>query len=454
MHHQRLFLTLPRSLSVHSFPSHLFIHLHSHRSYLNSLTHIPQRLLRHSAIVKQVYSTYTPQPAIELLVEKQPIQINQHESDHSQINSHHQTLTTSSSTTSSPLLTVDNWLPILPIGLFAGCIGSMSGVGGAAALVPLSSLLLKYDAKSAAASGVVCTAMTSFTGSFTYAANNCVHFPSAAILCLGASLTIGLGAKVASRVDNKKLQLVLALLFLTMAPMVYFRAQKQQEEINEVVKQTVQDKSLFQVIHDLHHSIRTTVNEALLEFDHYLHPSVQSQPSTTTSCFIDPVNQLASSLNSSVDMKNFHYLGSNGSPLEHSAKPYVFMLGGGGLMGFINGCLGLGGGITLITGLTMTSDYHKLPYASVAGTALCALCVPSMLGAIKHHRLGNLRTLHLPGLMVGTVLGALLGAELAIHLPQEKVRTVFAVLLGVTGGRSLFKLAKANQLTHVLKTVK
>lgn len=288
----------------------------------------------------------------------------------------------------------------------------MSGIGGAVVLVPAVATLLRYDQRHAAAVGVLGSAATAFTGFFTYAANNCVHVPAAVCICVGASLTIGFGARLASHVENRTLQWLLAFVFLGLAPLVMLGVYKKHFGNSSEDEETT--------------GVATPLGIPTHEAKH---PHL--------------FNLLP------IEMKRFPYTGP--SPLEDSLTPYAALLAGGSGLGFLNGVLGMGGATALNTLLCLSTDYHKLPYAAIAGTCLSAIIVPSFLGTYRHYKLGNLRTKNLPALIGGVVIGALGGAEAAIHLPEAWVRSIFAVFLFLNGVRSINNLVKYPKLKPKIK---
>jgi len=109
----------------------------------------------------------------------------------------------------------------------------------------------------------------------------------------------------------------------------------------------------------------------------------------------------------------------------------------GVVSGALSGLFGVGGGSIVTPALAMIAD---LPHQAVLGTTLASMVIPSMIGASAHWRLGNVAARALPGLLVGTVIGAICGAQLAMVVPQEALRWFFAVSFLVLGAKSAFKI--------------
>jgi uncharacterized protein len=104
----------------------------------------------------------------------------------------------------------------------------------------------------------------------------------------------------------------------------------------------------------------------------------------------------------------------------------------GVVTGFLSGLLGIGGGTVAVPAMVLLTG---LSQKTAQGTALLAMILPSLLGAITHWRLGNVRLALLPSLALGAVLGGSLGGSVAVFLPETYLRVICSVIFGLIGVR-------------------
>lgn len=102
----------------------------------------------------------------------------------------------------------------------------------------------------------------------------------------------------------------------------------------------------------------------------------------------------------------------------------------GMLAGLFSGLLGIGGGVVLTPALALVSD---LPQQTVLGTSLAAMVIPSLAGAMVHHRAGTIAWRAAVPLAIGASAGAAVGGQAASHLPEEELRWIFAGTMGALG---------------------
>lgn len=111
------------------------------------------------------------------------------------------------------------------------------------------------------------------------------------------------------------------------------------------------------------------------------------------------------------------------------------LLGVGTVTGFLSGLLGIGGGTVAVPALVLLT---ALPQKASQGTALLAMVLPSIIGAVTHFRLGNVVVPLLPGLVAGAIGGGYLGSSLALYLPETTLRLVCSTLFALIGFRYCF----------------
>lgn len=115
----------------------------------------------------------------------------------------------------------------------------------------------------------------------------------------------------------------------------------------------------------------------------------------------------------------------------------------GVLAGVFSGLLGIGGGVVLTPALALVTD---LPQQAILGTSLAAMIVPSMVGALVHHRAGTIVWPAAWPLAAGAAIGAAFGSRAASALPDEELRWIFAVVMGAVGTYMLRGALRAPKL--------
>ena len=108
----------------------------------------------------------------------------------------------------------------------------------------------------------------------------------------------------------------------------------------------------------------------------------------------------------------------------------------GGVVGFISGMFGVGGGF-LATPL-MVMGMH-IPIHIAMGTDLLSVLLVSIIGSTTHWKLGNVDFWILLPIAITGIIGAQIGARLMFRFPQQKLRSIFNLML-IT--MSLYMLAK------------
>lgn len=120
-------------------------------------------------------------------------------------------------------------------------------------------------------------------------------------------------------------------------------------------------------------------------------------------------------------------------PIEGWGKAAVLLVCGG-VVGFIAGMMGVGGGSLMIPTMVLLLGFSQY---TAQGTALLAMAPAGAAGAYTHRRLGNVVLRILPGLITGLMLGAYLGASLAHLLAEAHLRLIFGAALIWLGTRDI-----------------
>jgi len=101
----------------------------------------------------------------------------------------------------------------------------------------------------------------------------------------------------------------------------------------------------------------------------------------------------------------------------------------GAAVGLLAGFMGVGGGILAVPALTLLFGFSQ---QMAQGTSLALILVAAPVGAIEHHRHGNVALALLPLLAIGSAVGAPLASQLAQHLPQAALARGFALFLAAS----------------------
>jgi uncharacterized protein len=103
------------------------------------------------------------------------------------------------------------------IGLAAGFMSALFGVGGGIIVVPLLILLCAYRPHTATATSLAAIGITAFAGTITYAIHGEVHAGYAALVGLPAALGATVGATLQQRVHGQLLSYLFALFLVGVA---------------------------------------------------------------------------------------------------------------------------------------------------------------------------------------------------------------------------------------------
>ena len=117
-------------------------------------------------------------------------------------------------------------------------------------------------------------------------------------------------------------------------------------------------------------------------------------------------------------------------------------LGVGAAVGLLAGYLGVGGGILAVPALTLLFGASQ---QTAQGTSLALILVTAPVGAIEHHRHGNVVGRLVPWLALGALTGAPLASALALRTPQAVLARGFALFLLANAVHSWIRAARASR---------
>lgn len=101
-------------------------------------------------------------------------------------------------------------------------------------------------------------------------------------------------------------------------------------------------------------------------------------------------------------------------------------LGIGACVGLLAGYMGVGGGIIAVPAFTLLLGMSQ---QAAQGTSLAVILMTSPVGALEHHRHGNVAVRLIAPLAIGAALGGPIASWLAQRLPQDVLARAFAVFL-------------------------
>ena len=105
---------------------------------------------------------------------------------------------------------------------------------------------------------------------------------------------------------------------------------------------------------------------------------------------------------------------------------------GGFVVGIASGITGVGGGILIVPLLGLGFGIGQ---RVAQGTSLVAILPTSAMGALTHHRSGDVNLRAATWMGVAGVPAALLGSAVALWLPQRALGGLFGVFLLIAAAR-------------------
>jgi uncharacterized membrane protein YfcA len=286
-----------------------------------------------------------------------------------------------------------------PIGFIAGIFGSLVGVGGGVVIVPLLvSRCKNIPQKLVSGTSLAAVLSTALASAMTFSSGGCVDIAAAAIISPLAMMTAPFGARLTTKLNCVTLRKILGYFLFFVAPLVPLKAhllanvEEQKEE--ETGAETIP---------------RTT-----------LVASLPPQP--------PPKSLQFSSVSAPFDKLH--------SDIQKMSTPTIILLAAtGSVAGLASGLLGIGGG-TIVTPLLAL----VLPpgnQATVLGTSLLSMVLPSSAALAQHARLGNVDWRMAAGLAVGTGVGGTLGSMVAVETPSGVLEAIFGVGMLFLGRKTL-----------------
>jgi uncharacterized membrane protein YfcA len=254
------------------------------------------------------------------------------------------------------------------LGLLAGCLGGMFGVGGGIIVVPILILGFGLDARHAVGTSLVMIIFTALSGTLAYQRQKRIDWrvglADALVTVPGASI----GAYATQFFSSRNLALIFGIImFLIAGAMIRRSLRKTSPKIERAT--------------DRKTTLKATWRRSIID--------------------------------------------SGGNVFEYDAQmlPGLLLLFAGGLAA---GFLGIGGGLIAVPILTALIG---LPIHIAVATSMLTMIFTSISGVTTHVMLGNVQVEYAIPLVVGIVIGAQLGARTAKRLKSVNLERAFAALI-------------------------
>lgn len=131
-----------------------------------------------------------------------------------------------------------------------------------------------------------------------------------------------------------------------------------------------------------------------------------------------------------------------GAPALEGVAGAAVALAVGAAVGLLAGFMGVGGGILAVPALALLFGASQ---QTAQGTSLALILVTAPVGAIEHHRHGNVAGRLVPWLSLGALVGAPLASALALRLPQAVLARGFAVFLLANAVHTWLRASRASR---------
>ena len=121
-------------------------------------------------------------------------------------------------------MNVRQWLPFLAVGLVAGALSGLFGIGGGLVIVPILVFFFKFTQKNAQATSLCAIVLTAIAGAIPYSLAESIDWVAAGLIVVGGVTGSTIGASIAKRVKDQWLQLIFALVAIASALKMIFDA--------------------------------------------------------------------------------------------------------------------------------------------------------------------------------------------------------------------------------------
>lgn len=275
---------------------------------------------------------------------------------------------------------VTTFIVIFAIGIAAGVVGSILGLGGGIIIVPALTLIFDMPMRTAVAASTVCIIATSTGAAVAFLRDRLTNTRVAIWLEMGTATGALTGALVAAVVNQRFLFILFGLL-LAYSAYNMFRT-RQEEHKPEVVPDAISRKLRLQGAY----------------YDKALGHRVEYQVTRTL-------------------------------------PGLVIMY----FSGAAAGLLGIGAGIFKVPAMDQVMG---MPFKASSATSNFMIGVTAASGAVVYFARGDVKPLVAGPVVLGVLLGAILGARLMMRMKANKIRLFFMPILAYTALEMMYKGVK------------
>lgn len=122
----------------------------------------------------------------------------------------------------SPASPMPNPLLLAAIGLAAGVLSGLFGVGGGVIMVPAMVLLAGMAQQRASATSLASIVPIAVVGTFIFGLSDSVDLPAAAVLIVGSLVGVQIGARLMARIGDDRLRIGFAVFMIAIAITMLF----------------------------------------------------------------------------------------------------------------------------------------------------------------------------------------------------------------------------------------
>lgn len=277
----------------------------------------------------------------------------------------------------------DQWILLSAVGLFAGVLSGMFGIGGGVIIVPALTIFLGFEIIEATSTSLAALLLP--VGIFAviqYNKAGLLNVRSAALVTIGLLTTSWLGANLAINLPSDTLKRIYGVFLLY----VSWRMM----EPRQVYAEQIARRALT--------AVASATGGA----------SPAAIPAATVA----------------------------DEELELPDVPWYIIFAVGLVAGIASGMFGIGGGAVIVPALVVFLQY---PQKLAVGTSLGALLLPVGLpGVIAYSGEGVLDIPVAAIVAVGLLIGAIFGARIAIGLPSKTIKRMYGLFLLFVALRFMF----------------
>jgi uncharacterized membrane protein YfcA len=272
------------------------------------------------------------------------------------------------------------FLEIFLIGIGAGVIGSMLGLGGGIIIVPALTLLFGMSMRTAVAASTVCIIATSTGAAVAYLRDRLTNTRVAIWLEMGTSLGALTGALAAGFISQRVLYILFGVL---LSYSTYNMFQARNSEL--------------------------------------------------------PTGVVPDALSEKLRLQGAYYDKALGRRVEYQVTRTLTGLFLMYFSGAAAGLLGIGAGIFKVPAM---DQVMRMPFKASTATSNFMIGVTAASGAVVYFARGDVKPLVAGPVVLGVLLGAILGAKMMVRLRANVIRLCFIPLIAYTALQMIYRGVK------------